>query len=632
MIVTTSFKIYKMKKGLIFIVFLIVSVQNIVAQNNKLDSLKQVINSNMHDTLKLRAYADIVNHLKYQHYDTVRPYFKTGLALAESNKSDFTKANLYQNFAISFAVNNLYDTSLIYFEKAKDYYEKTNKQLHLSKVYSNIAGVYRLKGFYKLSIEYNFKSLKIRETLTDTLSIAKAYNDLASAYSYAEEYDNALKYAKKALIIFENSEISNDKIVNLIALSDIYEKKEDFDSALFYAELSEKLCLHNKQITARTYNLAHIYNNLATIVRGKSKFNESIEYSFKSIAYFDTLQSHISSKFYAYENLAECYRFLKDYKQAQYYLELAEKSIENCELIEEEKYLALEKSIFYIAKNDYFNAFKNYEKYKLLEDSIMTIKNKNAIAEYQIIYDTEKKELENQKLLTQNAQKQATIFKLIFLIIALVFIFVAIIYLINYYTKKREGNLILKIQEEEKQRNYDFFHKTGNQLMNIYTLKNMNNEIEPEKIVGKIGEEMRFFSHSQFSPSFDKTTLNELLAEIIVDYQKFINAKIVYNNFISPSNTKKLKKSILSILYNIIQELLQNAVKHSQASLIEIDIMQEKKNLNIVYKDNGKGTNIENLHGTGLKYITKFANMNKGKVEIKTQPLNGFSCFVTLHI
>ncbi len=599
-------------------------------QQTKLDSLIKITNSKAADSIRLNAFVNILNMKMYEPQAEVKPFFEKGMKLANLQKNELAKANLFQNYAITFAVANLYDSSLVYFEKARFFYEKINDKDRLSKVYSNIAGAYRFKGFYRLSILNNLKSLSLRETLNDTIAVAKALNDLASTYLYMEDYQNALTYALKAKNVFNQLEVSNHKIANLIALGSVYEKIEKLDSALYYNELAEKLCLQNMQLTTQKYSLAHIYNNLGTIQRAKQNYEQSISYSLKCIAYFDTLQSHVSSKFNPLENMAECYRLKKDYKQAEVYLSLAEKAIEGLGLLEEEKFLALEKSKFYEATNDYRKAFEYFETYKLLEDSILNTKTKNTVAEYQIIYETEKKDKRILKLALENEQKQSTILQLILFSAVIGVLVLIVLVLIYVLSKRRERMLVLKIQENEKKHNFLYFHELGNKMIAVSKELQQFENAKTYDFINSLGNEIRHFSHQQNSPNLKNINAKDLINQIYIDYKGFINGQLVLNNMVSDKKWKSLKHHIQLAIYRSVQELWLNAAKHADASLIKTSITQVKQSIQILYQDNGKGTESKSEQGKGIGYLTDLIHLFKGTITIETEPNKGFLCIIEI--
>lgn len=100
-----------------------------------------------------------------------------------------------------------------------------------------------------------------------------------------------------------------------------------------------------------------------------------------------------------------------------------------------------------------------------------------------------------------------------------------------------------------------------------------------------------------------------------------INFEVHYNY------DERLNELIEFTAYRILTELINNSIKHSEATLIVIDIILEKPNLKISYSDNGKGFNLEKTKkmnkGFGLRNIENRVNRLNGFYSCITAPSNG---------
>lgn len=79
-------------------------------------------------------------------------------------------------------------------------------------------------------------------------------------------------------------------------------------------------------------------------------------------------------------------------------------------------------------------------------------------------------------------------------------------------------------------------------------------------------------------------------------------------------------------IYRIVQEVLNNMVKHADANYINIRILEHEKFLVIQIKDDGKGFNTDNISeskGMGWKNIQARVKMLNGKLEITSEKLTG---------
>ncbi|MBO9563901.1 MAG: ATP-binding protein [Niastella sp.] len=83
------------------------------------------------------------------------------------------------------------------------------------------------------------------------------------------------------------------------------------------------------------------------------------------------------------------------------------------------------------------------------------------------------------------------------------------------------------------------------------------------------------------------------------------------------------------ITFRVIQELLNNAVKHANATLIEVELQYTQKKLEITVRDNGKGFDKSELHnnprskGLGLSNMEKRLAPIGGSIDIVSKPRQG---------
>ncbi|MAH81277.1 MAG: two-component sensor histidine kinase, partial [Rickettsiales bacterium] len=71
-------------------------------------------------------------------------------------------------------------------------------------------------------------------------------------------------------------------------------------------------------------------------------------------------------------------------------------------------------------------------------------------------------------------------------------------------------------------------------------------------------------------------------------------------NFKSDINiAKKFSENLSETIYRIIQEGIENCIKHSNATIVEIKLNTMSNKLNLSIIDNGKGINKEDLNKKG---------------------------------
>jgi signal transduction histidine kinase len=85
-----------------------------------------------------------------------------------------------------------------------------------------------------------------------------------------------------------------------------------------------------------------------------------------------------------------------------------------------------------------------------------------------------------------------------------------------------------------------------------------------------------------------------------------------------------LDEKLTLAIFRIVQEQLNNIVKHAKAKIVIIGLTQLNENLQLRIKDNGIGFNpAEKRNGIGLKNIVSRTDLFNGKMSIDSQPGKG---------
>ena len=195
---------------------------------------------------------------------------------------------------------------------------------------------------------------------------------------------------------------------------------------------------------------------------------------------------------------------------------------------------------------------------------------------------------------------------------------------------------MLKGQEEERSRLAKDLHDgLGGLLSGVkYSLSNMKDNliVTPDNMavfersldmLDTSIKELRRVAHNMMPEMLTKFGLDEALKE----YTNAVNAtKLLAVKYQSLGMEDRIEKSTEIIIYRIVQELLNNVLKHAEASEAFIQLIRENRRLNIVVEDNGKGfdTGILNDNkGAGWTNIHSRVEYLKGQMDLHSEPGKG---------
>jgi PAS domain S-box-containing protein len=192
---------------------------------------------------------------------------------------------------------------------------------------------------------------------------------------------------------------------------------------------------------------------------------------------------------------------------------------------------------------------------------------------------------------------------------------------------------VIAAQEKERTEIGEELHDNVNQLLaasKLYlnhslTCAGDKNEfiIKSSDYIVTAMEEIRKLSHALVGVIANKEiTLCDSIEELIKNITVIENIAI---DFTCPSYTENTTDAGLKqIIYRIIQEQLNNILKHAEATKVEIEIKPDNEDLGLIINDNGKGFNTFNKStGIGLKNIKSRAAVYNGEVYILSSPGNG---------
>lgn len=123
------------------------------------------------------------------------------------------------------------------------------------------------------------------------------------------------------------------------------------------------------------------------------------------------------------------------------------------------------------------------------------------------------------------------------------------------------------------------------------------------------------------------------LASAIKEFIDKIDSRLLKINLHTEGLNERLESNVETVLYRVIQECVNNVIKHSGASTLDISLIKDSDGISATIEDNGKGFNTkskEKFEGIGLKNITSRVEFLKGTIDFDSSPGNG--TLVAIHV
>lgn len=288
----------------------------------------------------------------------------------------------------------------------------------------------------------------------------------------------------------------------------------------------------------------------------------------------------------------------------------------------------------------YKEALFHSNRYHAMNDSLSEIANKDKLAQLQVLYGKEKveTELENEKnkndlLSKENELKQSRIQIIIvssalLLIIGIGFVYIRHIRLTRKQQKDFTQKLIENIDDERSRISRDLHDDIGQSLSVIKSKINLFNSGKTTSLegldadVGYVIDQTRNISHF-LHPSFvAKLGLERSLVSLTEKTQQ--NTGIVCSLSIR-TDVEKMPLEYKTQIYRILQECINNTMKHANASALKISIKDGLTGIEITYRDNGNGIQDQSIkEGIGLMTIRERADKINTRVSVSSSQGKGY--------
>jgi len=519
-------------------------------------------------------------------------------------------AALYNKIGIIYQKESKFDSALLYAQKALEIYEKLNDKTGISYSLNNIGIVNQNVGNLDEALKYQQQSIAIKEEIGDKLGLAGSYVNVGNIYLLKKDVAHAKEYFEKAESM--SRQIGNPEYLanSLNNLSSLYQKTGDYKKALPLAQESFDI----RAKLGDTKGQVSCLVNMGSILTSDKQFGLAESKYMQGLKLADTLTSCLGEKARVYDGLSHLYELTGDYKKS---MEMARFTVK-------------------------------------LNDSIYTDGMNKRFSEMETKFQTAKKDRQIQEQQFELTKKQFWLYGFIALFL------LASLLGYSYYKRyklRQEKRLqsevmkqqdlatkaVISAEENERKRIAAELHDGVGQMMSAAKMnlsaieseivfKDEAQKISFDKVIGMVDEsckEVRSVSH-QMMPN---ALLKSGLASAIKEFLDKIDNRIIKINLHAEGLKDRLDSDVETVLYRVIQECVNNVIKHSGANKLDISLIKDADGVSVTVEDNGLGfdtTNKKKFEGIGLKNISSRVNFLKGTVDFDSAL--GRGTLVAIHV
>jgi two-component system, NarL family, sensor kinase len=658
-----------MLKWLMIFILLLQYVFAAAQRNNKRDSLLHLLANAKEDTSKVKTLLGIAKYYEANNQDSAIYYLEKSKQLSASLKYVKGTFSYYDQKSIVSFTKGEYEKAMEENNKGLDLARQLKDSSLVVVMLNHIGIVYGLQQNYQQQLDYALQVNNVVEGIKDSSRLSQTWHNLANCYLSLSQYRKTIDYALVSIQIYTKHKKKNDYINRVYAtLAQGYQELQMNDSALFYYDIAiqESIRLNDK------YAETTIYGYKSALLGRFNRFNEMLIVSKKSLVLSRALQSR---QMVASTLITVATAYFYNAKNAE-----ARKSISEALKIATEDSLVLELTngynrLSYIAAKDgdYATVVWAEKKYDSLHEVVINEQIVNSTTELEKKYETEKKkkeiiQLQKDKQIQSLSIKQKSTLNYFLIGSLAALLIVGFLGYRNFNNRRqlakqqyelqqqqiseleKDKQLVavdsmLQGQEEERSRLAKDLHDgLGGLLSGVkFSLSNMKDNliITPDNMavfersldmLDTSIKELRRVAHNMMPEILTKFGLDEALKE----YCNTINAtNLLVVKYQPVGMDIRVEKSAEIIIYRIIQELLNNIMKHAAATEAIVQLVKEEGRLSIMVEDNGKGFDtalIKNNKGAGLTSIQSRVDYLKGGLDIHSSAGKGTLVNIELNI
>ncbi|WP_413668688.1 ATP-binding protein [Mucilaginibacter sp. Mucisp86] len=570
-----------------YFLFLLLIGAVVPCYGQNIDSLKKIVFSNSPAQNRLTAATRVATYPVEQNPAKIITIAKEGLTLAYNLKRNEAITLLSQALGKCYYQTNQYDSAAYYYNIAAVILNKTNQQDILTDDYRRLAkGYFKIKSYDK-AIEFNNIAISYAPQTGDRTALTEALNQGGTFYEAKNNYQQALNYYRQAFDIKDSLNLARQTNGNT---SETYSHQfmGDVMGSIKQSQSEEEIIktIDIKKSLNDTLALSINYFNLGVLYKNKRLYTQSLD-ALKNSLQFATQINYADMQRSATNEIADLYEQMGDYKQSLIYL-------------------------------------KRHASVKTSGSS--------TIDELQAKYEIKQREdqvLQQQFEITKRNYWMAGI-----CIFILLMLFGGFFYYKQNKLKQQNTAMqaIIATEESERQRIAQDLHDSVSQIISAAKINlavigselhfvNEDQRIRFEKVINLVDcgfKEVRTISHNMMPWALHKTGLAQVIKQFIENIK---NDNIIIN-FFSSGFDSPFNDTIEIILYRVLQESVNNVMKHACANRLDISLIRGEESISLTIEDNGRGfdtTNPDIFKGMGLNNLRSRINFLKGKVEFDSQ-------------
>ncbi|MEQ8470364.1 MAG: tetratricopeptide repeat protein [Marinoscillum sp.] len=608
--------------------------------SDRIDSLIQVIPKTADDSTRLRFINEVAFYYVFNDSEKALSMLNEGLKEAVQKQLVFCQNELTNTKGIYFDIAGVKDSARHYMQKSlKLSREKDFK--NLEKMTLNSLGLHFWNsGGFQDALDCFSKALEINKEYFQNEKEPEANykSNIGLIHQELKQYQKAIEYHQSALDIRDSLNLKPGQVISYANLGVCFKRLKKWAEA-------EEAYLKAQKLAFEVGNMRMYYSlndNLGSLYIDIKEYQKAIDVLLKALSRPEIVGKYPKSDLSTYSNLTAAYTYQNKPQEALKYAKYG------FEIVEKDSKLKVFAGTLYkhAAESHYLlgnmeDGRKLLEEFITINDSLFAQDHAQALADLEVKFKTEEKEAELAQAQAHLAQRELHIERQNLLIFGSIFAIVILLIIGSLlYRQQKLKNLqlakeaqlaeahsqIAAQQKLNEQRlhiarelhdnigTYLTFMKTSLEKWQGYNDHSRERVNEVIQLMKKTATELR---HTVWILNNESITLEEIILRIrdLMQFNKqdvSLSADVIGNDQLVLDNIQSTH------LIRVIQEAINNSLKHSKASQIEVLLYGNEHVISFEVRDNGAGFELT-PHSDGNGIINMHYRMNKlgGTLEVK---------------
>lgn len=486
-------------KIFILLICFFTGLEKIKAQNNKIDSLNNLISKVSIDSERIKLVIKKIDVLSNINLDTAIVLGKKTLAYAQkinfywgeiilrqklaenfcykgeyghaeenliilehflkSLKDSSNYAYLYSIWGMLYGMKSKYDSSIYFYEKAIGIVERLGLNKLMTHFYSNISIAYQQQSNFAQALFFQQKALQISEKNNDETQMAYTIMNMGNTYDNMGDASRAEKNYMKAIKLAIKKKLTNVELYSYSNLASLYVNQKKWQSVYEFAMKAATLggTMGDKGIQAASMSKA------ATALVYLNKPSEAESMATKSIIIADSSAQPLNI-YQANSSMGTILRLKRSYAKAIYFFEKAFFSLKGSDIYGEDFSITYhELSECYEKLGNYSKALENYKIAAKITDSARSKDNIKKATELTMNYEFDKKQQVQHA--QQLAKDEVAGARQVALIVGLALTIVIAVVSFIGFRNKQKANILLEQQKGKVETTLTELKSTQSQLI-----------------------------------------------------------------------------------------------------------------------------------------------------------------------